>query len=111
MPRIAPETFRLMAGHEVTGARHARGLDQKLTIGANGLKSVVFDNKGPARCKAKDEGCQRRTSDVDNIGIRNQVPELNEARLPDRAEWKRSIVVISRRGLRDEGDFELRRPT
>jgi hypothetical protein len=100
-----------MARHEVAGARHARGLDQKLTIGANGLKSVVFDDEGLARRKAKDEGCHRRASDVDNIGIPNQVPELNEARLPDRAEWKRSVVVIPRRSLRDEGDFELRRPT
>jgi hypothetical protein len=100
-----------MAGHEVTGARHARGLDQKLTIGANGLKSVVFDDEGLARRKAKDEGCQRRASHVDNIGISNQVPELNEARLSNRPEWKCRVVVIPRRGLRDEGDFELRRPT
>ena len=71
LPRIAPETFRLIAGHEMTGARHARGLDQKLTIGANGLKSVVFDDEGLARRKAKDEGCQRRASDVNNIGIPN----------------------------------------
>ena len=108
LPRIAPETFRLMAGHEVAGARHAGGLDQKLPIGANGLKSVVFDDEGLARCKAKEEGCQRRAGDVNNIGIPNQSPELNEARLPNRTEWKRSIVVISRRSFGDEGDFELR---
>ena len=100
-----------MARHEVTGAGNAGGLDQKLAIGANGLKSVVFDNEGPARCKAKDEGYQRRASDVYNIGIPNQVPELNEARLPNRPEWKCRVVIISRRSLRDEGNLELLRPT
>ena len=82
-----------------------------MAIGANGLKSVVLDNKGLACHQAKNEGCQCRAGDVDNIGIPNQVPELNEVRLPNRPEWKCRVVIISRRSLRDEGNLELLRPT
>jgi len=63
--------------------------------------------RGQGSQEAKNEGCRRRTDDVDDIRFSNQAPELKEAGLADRHEWEYTVIVTSCRSLRDKGDFEL----
>jgi hypothetical protein len=66
--------------------------------------------RGQGSREAKNEWCQRRTGDVDEIRFSNQAPELKEAGLADRCEWECTVILTSCRSLCDKGDFELWRP-
>src|SRR6267143_5334340 len=97
----------MAARHEVAWARRTRGFDQKLTVGTDRLKAVVFDDHRFALQKAQEQGCESGTGDVYDVIRANELPELNETRVANRAERISAVVVIPRRSLCDERDFEL----
>jgi hypothetical protein len=99
----------MAAGHEVAGAGHAGRLDEKLAVGANGLKAVMLDNERLSRHEAQNERRERRASGMDDVRLTNELPDLNEAWMANRKEWICAVVEIPGRSLRDKGNFELRR--
>jgi hypothetical protein len=70
----------------------------------------MLHNEGLACQQAKDKGRQRRAGDVNDIGFSNELPELDEAWLANRAEWIYAVVVIPRWSSRHQRNFELQRP-
>ena len=103
MHGIAAETCSVVTGHEVRALR----LDEELAVGANRLKSVMFDDHEFPNQEAKNERCQCRTGDMDEIRFSNQAPELKEAGLADRHEWECTVIITSCRSVCDKRDFEL----
>jgi hypothetical protein len=99
----------MAAGHEVAGARHTGRLNEKLAVGANRLKTVMFDDKGFPPQEAKDERRERRAGNVNDIGFSKELPEWKEAWLANHAEWICAVVEIPRRSLRHQRNFELPR--
>src|SRR6267142_1528544 len=95
LPRIAADTFRLAAGHEVAGARCAGRFDEKLAVGTNRLKPVMLDNKRFSRQQAQNKGCDRRTGNVHDVTRANELPELKETGCADRSKCICTVVVVS----------------
>ena len=107
--RIAAEAFGLPAGHEVAGTRYAARLDEQLSVGTNGLKSVMLDYERLSRKQAEQQRPKRRAGDVNYIGVSNELPEFKETRLANRSEWIGSVVVVACGSLRGQSNFELGR--
>jgi len=91
----------------VARARLAGWLDEKLTVGANCLKSVMLDDEWLACCQAQNHGSERGPCNVDDFGFLNESPKPHEAWLADDAKWKGTVLGVPNWSLRDERDFKL----
>ena len=96
-------------GHEVAGTGRACGLDEKLAVGTNRLKAVVLDDQRLAPEQCEIQGRDRRPGKMDNVGVSNELQEMQKSRFANYAKWLRTIFKASSGSLRGERDFELRR--
>ena len=56
LSRIASQAFHVAACHEVAWTGRTRGLDQKLTVGTDRLKAVVFNDHRFVPNQAQEQG-------------------------------------------------------
>lgn len=104
---VATEAFAVALGHEMTWTGRGCWLDQELAVGTNRLETVMLKYDRFTRQEAHDQRGEGWTGKMNDIGTANQLPEANPARLADYAEWKRCIVEIICRSLRDQDNFKL----
>src|SRR5258708_1977805 len=65
---VAAQTFVMAACHEVARTGGLLRLIDKLTVGTNSLKAVVFDDNGFAGHQTKQQRQESRTGEMNDVG-------------------------------------------
>jgi hypothetical protein len=96
----------MVVSHKVSGARLLRKFHEKLSIGADRLKSVVLYDNRFARQIREEKGHKRGTCDMKKVRFPNQLPQVTERGAANDRKWKATIVEASAGSLGSQSYFD-----
>src|SRR5271169_193618 len=95
------------ARHKMTRTRNSGRFDEKLAGRANRLKTVMLYDDGLPRKQPEKKRRQCWARHMNDIGITDQIPQVNEIRLANNTKREQRIVKFVSRSLRRKGDLEF----
>ena len=104
---ITAQAFAVVAAHKVAGAKRGRRFVEKLSVRARDVKGVMLHDEFLSPQNAKHERSERRTGDVDEVSLLNQLFQTASARRANHGEGLCGVFAPSAFFLCRDGDFDL----